>query len=72
MKIDEQEFQDFVGRFVADLGAVLHAGTVLIGDKLGLYQSMADGDHLSPADLGMTSLRPRLGGPAHGRLIDIG
>lgn len=51
MTIDQQEFEDFVGRFVGDFGAVLHAGTVLIGDKLGLYKAMADGDDLSPADL---------------------
>ena len=33
--------EEFVGRFVADLGAVLHAATVLIGDRLGLYRAMA-------------------------------
>lgn len=31
----------FVGRFVSDLATVLHGATVVIGDKLGLYQAMA-------------------------------
>ena len=31
----------FVGRFVGDLGAAVHAGMVVLGDKLGLYQALA-------------------------------
>jgi hypothetical protein len=42
--IDENKLNEFIGRFVGDLGAVAHAATVLIGDKLGLYKAMA---HLS-------------------------
>ena len=33
--IDENKLDEFVGRFVADMGAAMHASTVLIGDKLG-------------------------------------
>src|SRR5262249_57885262 len=32
-----------VGKFVNDLGAALHAGMVVIGDKLGLYKALARG-----------------------------
>ena len=28
----------FVGQFVTDLGATVHAGMVVIGEKLGLYR----------------------------------
>ena len=31
----------FVGRFVGDLGAAVHAGMVVLGDKLGLYKTLA-------------------------------
>jgi SAM-dependent methyltransferase len=33
----------FIGQFVGDLGAAVHAGMVVIGDKLGLYKALADG-----------------------------
>ena len=41
MAIDEAKLNDFIGAFAQDLGAVLHAATVLIGDRLGLYQTLA-------------------------------
>lgn len=49
--IDESKLERFVGKFVEDLGAVAHAATVLIGDKLGLYKAMADGEPVSPGEL---------------------
>lgn len=49
--IDEKKLDEFVGRFAADLGAVTHAATVLIGDELGLYRAMADGEPLTAAGL---------------------
>jgi SAM-dependent methyltransferase len=33
----------FVGQFVGDLGATVHAGMVVIGEKLGLYKALAGG-----------------------------
>jgi hypothetical protein len=30
----------FIGQFVTDLGAAVHAGTVVIGEKLGLYKAL--------------------------------
>ncbi len=41
-ELDQGKLEEFVGRFAGDLGAVLHAATVLIGDRLGLYKAMAD------------------------------
>jgi SAM-dependent methyltransferase len=49
--IDEAKLNEFVGRFAGDLGAVLHAATVLIGDKLGLYKAMSDGVLVSAEEL---------------------
>lgn len=43
MTIDESKLNEFMGRFVGDLGAVLHAPLIVIGDKLGLYKALATG-----------------------------
>jgi SAM-dependent methyltransferase len=43
MAIDEVKLNEFMGRFVGDLGAVMHAATVVVGDKLGLYKALAEG-----------------------------
>src|SRR3954449_8636802 len=49
--IDDGRLQEFMGRFVQDLGAGATAPLVLIGDKLGLYKAMADGVPVTPAEL---------------------
>src|SRR5687767_9045770 len=49
--LDEGRLQEFVGRFAGDLGAALHQTTVLIGDKLGLYAAMSDGEPVAPEEL---------------------
>src|SRR6185437_5343148 len=41
--IDQAKLEAFMGRFVGDLGAVMHAATVVVGDQLGLYRSLAEG-----------------------------
>ncbi len=41
--IDMNKLNAFVGQFVADLGAAVHAGMVVIGEKLGLYKALAQG-----------------------------
>jgi hypothetical protein len=40
-----------IGSFMRDLGALMHAATVLVGDRLGLYKAMADCRWLSPDEL---------------------
>ena len=42
MAIDENKLNDFMGKFVGDLGAVMHAATVVVGDALGLYKALAE------------------------------
>jgi SAM-dependent methyltransferase len=49
--VDQDRLQEFMGRFVGDLGAALHQTTVIIGDKLGLYAAMGDGEPVTPAEL---------------------
>jgi SAM-dependent methyltransferase len=41
--VDSDRLDQFLGRFVNDLGATIAAGSVLIGDRLGLYRTLADG-----------------------------
>lgn len=39
--IDMNKLNAFIGQFVTDLGASVHAGMVVIGEKLGLYKALA-------------------------------
>ena len=43
MTIDEVKLNDFMGRFVHDFGAAMHAATIVVGDQLGLYKALAEG-----------------------------
>jgi SAM-dependent methyltransferase len=42
MAVDMDKLNVFIGKFVGDLGATVHAGMVVIGDKLGLYKALAE------------------------------
>ena len=42
MNINEEKLNSLLGKFVGDLGATLSAGTIVIGEKLGLYKAMRD------------------------------
>src|ERR1051326_7883482 len=35
--LDMNKLNAFIGQFVTDLGAAVHSGMVVIGEKLGLY-----------------------------------
>jgi SAM-dependent methyltransferase len=41
MDIDQDKLMDFLHKFVGDLGATIAAGSVVIGDRLGLYRALA-------------------------------
>jgi len=43
MAIDMDKLNEFVGRFIGDLGGAVHAGMAVIGEKLGLYKALATG-----------------------------
>src|SRR6185312_3998264 len=48
--LDMDKLNAFIGKFVTDLGAAVHSGMVVIGEKLGLYKALASGP-LSSAEL---------------------
>jgi SAM-dependent methyltransferase len=48
--LDMDKLNAFIGQFVMDLGAAVHTGMVVIGEKLGLYKTLVDGP-MSSAEL---------------------
>src|SRR5215470_886757 len=48
--VDMNKLNAFIGQFVTDLGASVHAGMVVIGEKLGLYKALA-AHPMTPAEL---------------------
>jgi len=50
MAVDQKKLEEFLGKFVNDLGATVHAGMVVIGERLGLYKALA-GEPLTAAEL---------------------
>jgi ubiquinone/menaquinone biosynthesis C-methylase UbiE len=42
MAIDEGKLNEFLGKFVTDLGAAMAAGNVVVGHRLGLYGALAE------------------------------
>ena len=48
--LDMNKLNAFIGQFVTDFGASVHAGMVVIGEKLGLYKALAAGS-MSSAEL---------------------
>ena len=50
MAVDTDKLNAFVTQFVGDLGASVHAGMVVIGERLGLYKALAEGP-LASAEL---------------------
>ena len=50
MEINEGKLNELLGKFVGDLGATIHAGSIVIGEKLGLYKAMATPDERVTAE----------------------
>jgi len=42
MAIDPEKFQELANKMVGDMGVAFGAGLVLVGDRLGLYKSLAE------------------------------
>jgi len=57
--IDMDKLNAFIGRFVSDLGAAVHTGMVVIGEKLGLYKALASGPMTSAELAAKTSTDER-------------
>jgi SAM-dependent methyltransferase len=50
-RIDQARLDEFMARFVGDLGAAMSAALVVIGDRLGLYRAMAGGEPVTADEL---------------------
>lgn len=46
-----EKLNELVGKLVGDLGVSLAGASILLGDRLGLYKAMADGEPVTPSDL---------------------
>ncbi len=51
LSIDEEKMNAFLGKVVGDFGASLSSVLGYIGQKLGLYEALADSNGLTPAEL---------------------
>ncbi|MCW0213719.1 MAG: class I SAM-dependent methyltransferase [Pseudonocardia sp.] len=49
--VDEDKLEAFVGQVITELGAIAAAPLVVLGDRLGLYRAMADGEPVTAAEL---------------------
>lgn len=59
MAIDETKLNAFMGNFVNDLGAVMHAATIVVGDKPGLYKAADHGRGVRADDAAIQHGRSR-------------
>jgi SAM-dependent methyltransferase len=58
---DQDALDDFLARFAADQAAGMHLSTVVLGERLGLYQAVAEQGPVAAADLAAaTGYDPRL------------
>jgi SAM-dependent methyltransferase len=51
MPQDQAKLNEFMGKILNDMGAAASAALVLIGDKLGLYATLAEAGPLTPTEL---------------------
>jgi SAM-dependent methyltransferase len=51
MAVDETKLQELIGKLLGDAGAAMGIGLVLLGDKFGLYKTLAAAGPLTPAEL---------------------
>jgi SAM-dependent methyltransferase len=74
--IDEAKLEEFMGKAVTDMGAIISAPLFVIGEKLGLYKAMAGAGPLSSqevaerAGVAERSVREWLGNQAAGGYIN--
>jgi hypothetical protein len=51
LAINPEKLNQFIGKFVGDLGAAIQGPSILIGEQLGLYRALAAGGPLRPEGL---------------------
>ena len=59
MALDETKLNEFIGKFVGDLGATIAAGGTVIGHKLGLYKALVGGPATAGEVAARTGTNPR-------------
>jgi ubiquinone/menaquinone biosynthesis C-methylase UbiE len=59
MALDEAKLNEFIGKFVTDLGATVGAGGTVIGHKLGLFRALATGPATAEQLAERTDTNPR-------------
>ena len=59
MAIDDGKLNEFLGRFVSDLGATIAAGGIVIGHRLGLFHALAEGPATADELARRTETNPR-------------
>ena len=75
--IDEGKLEAFMGQAVTDMGAIISAPLMVIGEKLGLYRAMAHAGPLTAAEVAERSgaaeryVREWLGNQAAGGYVDL-
>ncbi|MBV9539199.1 MAG: methyltransferase domain-containing protein [Acidisphaera sp.] len=58
--VDETKLNEFIGRMLGDLGGAFSIPMVRIGDQLGLYKAMQNGEPITPDELaGRTGIGER-------------
>jgi 2-polyprenyl-3-methyl-5-hydroxy-6-metoxy-1,4-benzoquinol methylase len=50
-EVDEAKLEAFMGQMVGDLGAMMTAPMVILGDRLGLYKALDGAGPMTPAEL---------------------
>ncbi len=74
--MDETKLQEFMGRFVGDMGGAAIMANVILGEELGLYGAMADGQPVTPDELAQRTgcharlVREWLSGQAAGGYVE--
>ena len=73
-EIDEAKLEAFMGQAVTDMGAIISAPLMVIGEKLGLYKAMAGAGPLTSAGAGRArrhrrALRARVAAQPGGRRL---
>jgi SAM-dependent methyltransferase len=59
--MNEAKLNEFMGKLVADMGGAAMVASVIVGEELGLYRAMADGEPISAEALAAkTQCSPRL------------
>jgi SAM-dependent methyltransferase len=51
MSVDQEKLNQFIGKFLNDLGAAVQGSTILIGEQLGLYKAVAANGPVTPKEL---------------------